>query len=298
MEKINYLGLDCCKLSNGEVELVATTNVGPRILRYAFTGEENLLGEAPDAVSETELGQWRAWGGHRLWTAPEAKPRSYAPDNDPLIVEAAGENGVRLSQRVDASGIEKEMTVVLDPKGTGVSVHHRITNRNLWAIEAAPWGLTIMNGRGVALFPQEPFRAWADYLLPARPLVLWHYTDLTDARWSFGKRYIGLRSDAGNLEPQKIGLLNKQGWAAYLRGETLFVKRAGYVEDATYPDYNCNFETYTAGAFIEVESLGPIKRLEPDEAAEHTERWFLLRAPGVTAENLDATLDALAAQTE
>jgi len=298
VEKINYLGLDCCKLSNREVELVATANVGPRILLYSFTGEENMLGEAPDAVAQTELGEWRAWGGHRLWIAPEAKPRSYAPDNGPLTIEAAGANGVRLSQNADASGVEKEMTIVLDAEGTGVSVLHRITNRNLWAIEAAPWALTIMNGGGVALFPQEPFRAWADYLLPARPLVLWHYTDLTDARWSFGKRYIGLRSDAAHPEPQKMGMLNKQGWAAYLRGETLFVKRAGYVEGATYPDYNCNFETYTAGTFIELESLGPVARLEPDESAEHTERWFLLRAPGVTPENFDATLDALAAQTE
>lgn len=298
MEKISYLGLDCCKLSNAEVELVVTTGVGPRILRYSFIGEENMLGEAPDAVAKTELGEWRAWGGHRLWTAPEAKPRSYAPDNDPLTFEAEGENGIRLVQQADASGVQKEMTIVLDAAGTGVSVHHKITNRNLWAIEAAPWALTIMNGGGEAIFPQEPFRAWVDYLLPARPLVLWHYTDLTDPRWNLGQKYIRLRSDEQNPEPQKIGLLNKQGWAAYLRGETLFVKRAAYVEGATYPDYNCNFETYTAGTFIELESLGPIKRLEPDESADHTERWFLLRAPGVTAENFDATLDALAAQTE
>ncbi|HKQ54207.1 MAG TPA: hypothetical protein VJT74_17655 [Pyrinomonadaceae bacterium] len=291
MEKINYLGLDCQKLSNGAVELVVTTNVGPRILRYAFAGEENILGEAPDAVAETELGVWRAWGGHRLWTAPEAKPRSYAPDNDPVEFEAAGENAIRLVQRADASGVEKEMLVALDAEGTNVTVRHRITNRNLWAIEAAPWALTIMNGGGVAIFPQEPFRAWADYLLPARPLVLWHYTDLTDPRWTLGQKYIRLRSDASDPEPQKIGMLNKRGWAAYLRGETLFVKRAAHVEGATYPDYNCNFETYTAGAFIEVETLGPSARLEPNEAAEHTETWSL--HSGVTDENLDATLDAL-----
>lgn len=295
MEKINYLGLDCCKLSNGEVELVATTGVGPRVLRYSFVGEENVLGEAPDAFAETELGVWRAWGGHRLWTAPESKPRSYAPDNDPLDVEAEGENDVRLVQRADASGVQKEMAIALDAAGAGVTVRHRITNRNLWAIEAAPWALTIMRGGGVAIFPQEPFRAWADYLLPARPLVLWHYTDLTDPRWTLGQKYISLRSDAGSPEPQKVGLLNKQGWAAYLRGETLFVKRAPYVEGAAYPDYNCNFETYTAGAFIEVESLGALARLEPGESAEHTEAWSLLR--GVTAENLDAELDSLAAQT-
>ena len=292
MEKINYLGLDCCRLSNGEVELVVTTGVGPRILRYAFAGEENILGEAPDAVAETELGVWRAWGGHRLWTAPEAKPRSYAPDNDPLDFQAAGDNAIRLVQQADASGVQKEMAIALDAGGTNVTVRHRITNRNLWAIEAAPWALTIMNGGGVAVFPQEPFRAWADYLLPARPLVLWHYTDLTDPRWTLGQKYIRLRCDPQSPEPQKIGLLNKQGWAAYLRGETLFVKRAAYVEGASYPDYNCNFETYTAGAFIEVETLGAIARLEPGESAEHTEAWSLLS--GVTAENLDATLDALA----
>ena len=296
MEKINYLGLDCCQLSNGEAEVVVTTGVGPRVLRYGFAGGENMLGEAPEAMAETELGVWRAWGGHRLWTAPEAKPRSYAPDNDPLDFEAAGERGIRLSQGADASGVQKEMTVVLDAGGTGVTVGHRITNRNLWAIEAAPWALTIMNGGGVAIFPQEPFRAWADYLLPARPLVLWHYTDLTDPRWSFRKKYFSLRSDARNPEPQKIGLLNKRGWAAYLRGETLFVKRAPYVEGAAYPDYNCNFEAYTAGAFIEVESLGAVARLEPGQSAEHTEHWSLLR--GVTAENLDATLDALDALAE
>ena len=292
MEKVSYLGLDCCRLSNGEVELVATTGVGPRILRYAFVGEENILGEAPDAAAETELGVWRAWGGHRLWTAPEAKPRSYAPDNDPLDFEAVGEKGVRLWQQRDASGVQKEMVIALDAEGANVTVRHRITNRNLWAIEAAPWALTIMNGGGVAIFPQEPFRAWADYLLPARPLVLWHYTDLTDPRWTLGQKYIRLRSDAALPEPQKIGMLNKRGWAAYLRGETLFVKRAAYVEGAAYPDYNCNFETYTAGAFIEVESLGAVARLEPGDSAEHTEAWSLLS--GVTAENLDATLDALA----
>lgn len=301
MEKVNYLGLpDCYKLSNGVVELILTTSVGPRILRYAFCGEENILGEAPEAVAETELGVWRARGGHRLWAAPEARPRSYAPDNDAIEFEIEGDNRIRLTQRADASGIQKEMRVALDPAGTRVSVEHKIVNRNLWAIEAAPWALTIMNGGGTAIFPQEPYRAWSDYLLPARPLVLWHYTDLSDPRWTVGRKYIRLRSDESLSEPQKMGLLNKQEWAAYLRGQTLFVKRAAYAEDATYPDYGCNFETYTAGAFLEVESLGPLQRLEPGAAAEHLERWFLFRDVRAveSEEELEAILGPLLAQTE
>jgi hypothetical protein len=301
VQKVNYLGQpDCYKLSNPAVELIVTTNVGPRIVRYAFHGEENMLGEVPESVVKTELGEWRPLGGHRLWTAPEASPRSYAPDNDPVEFEIEGSNSIRLTQQVETgTGIQNEMTVVMDEEGTGVSVHHRITNRNLWAIEVAPWALTIMNGGGEAIFPQEPYRAWSEYLLPARSLVLWHYTDLSDPRWTFSRKYIRLRSDEQLTEPQKIGMTNKQGWAAYWRGQTLFVKRAVYVEGATYPDHGSNFETFTAGAFLEVETLAPLQRLEPGASATHTERWFLFRNvhPGTTDESLDTVLSPLLAQT-
>jgi hypothetical protein len=70
-------------LSNGAAEVVVTTDVGPRIIRYARAGGENMLAELPDAVTRTALGDWKAWGGHRLWHAPEGMPRSYAPDNAP-----------------------------------------------------------------------------------------------------------------------------------------------------------------------------------------------------------------------
>ena len=302
MEKVSYLGLpNCYKLSNDTVEAIVTSDVGPRILRYGFREGENMLGEVPDATMTTELGDFKARGGHRLWVAPEAKPRSYAPDNSPLAVEFAGdrEREIRLTASVEAvTGIEKEMRVALDAEGSGLSVTHRITNRNLWAIDAALWGLTIMRGGGTAIFPQEPYRSWDDYLLPARPLVLWHYTDLTDARWSIGKKFIRLSSDAGASHPQKIGMMNKQGWAAYQLDRILFVKRFAYEEGASYTDYGCNCETYTAGDFIEVESLSPLVRLEPGASAEHLERWSLFQdvETGASETTLEAALDPLLRQ--
>ena len=72
MEKITYLDLpNCYRLSNGTAELVFTTDVGPRVIRYAFVGGENVLGECPAESVVTELGEWKPWGGHRLWAAPE-----------------------------------------------------------------------------------------------------------------------------------------------------------------------------------------------------------------------------------
>ncbi len=291
VEKVPCLGLpNCYRVANKSVEVVVTTDVGPRIIRYAHIGDENMLGEMPADAVKTELGTWKPWGGHRLWTAPEAMPRSYSPDNEPVAHTIEGRT-IRLVQPVEPrTGIQKELTVTLEPEGSGVTVVHRLVNKGLWDVEVSPWALTIMNGGGEVIVPQEPYRSHDEHLLPARPLALWHYTDLADPRWTIGKKYIRLRTNDQMKEPQKIGMGNRQGWAAYLRKRTLFVKRFPWVEDGTYPDFGSNTETYTAGNFIELETLGPLARLAPNGFAEHTERWFLFR--NVDAGESEATLDA------
>ena len=297
MRKVNCLGLpNCLLLSNGAVEVVVTTDVGPRVLRYGFAGAESVLGECPGASVRTEWGEWKPWGGHRLWTAPEASPRSYAPDDGPVATEAAGERGVRLVAPVERqTGMQKELRVELDAEGSGVTLNHRLTNRGAWRVEVAAWALTIMRGGGEAVVPQEPYGPHPEHLLPARPLVLWPYTDLTDARLRLGRRLLRLRSDAARPEPQKFGVANKQGWAAYAVGGTLFVKRFGYEDGGNYPDLGCNNEVFTAGPFIEVESLSPLTALEPGETVEHVERWTLHKdfAPGDDEGDVDAAVRAL-----
>jgi hypothetical protein len=287
MEKVSYLNQpNCYRISGGAFELIVTTDIGPRILRYGFTGEENILGEVPREVIKTDFGDFKPWGGHRLWAAPEANPRSYVPENDPIEYEILDEHRIRLQRAADKeTRIEKEMTVSLGDDGS-VAIRHRLTNRGVWEIELAAWALTIMNGGGCVILPQEPFKSWDEELLPARPLVLWHYTDLSDPRWTINGNYIRLRSDETLRSPQKIGVCNKQGWAAYRRGPILFIKTFAYEEGATYPDYGSNNETYTAGSFIELESLGPLRRLAPGDSALHTERWHLFK-------NTDASDEAL-----
>jgi len=54
MKKIEYAGWpNCIQLSNGQIELVATTDVGPRIIRWAFVGGKNLFKESPDQLGKT-----------------------------------------------------------------------------------------------------------------------------------------------------------------------------------------------------------------------------------------------------
>jgi hypothetical protein len=268
---------NCIRLSNGTVEVVVTTAVGPRVIRYAFVGGDNILGEVPDLVTKTALGDWRPWGGHRLWTGPEDMPRSYSPDNGPVDATVQG-GTVRLVQPVEPqTGIQKELTVTLAPTGTRVTIGHRLVNKSLWAIDVAPWALTIMNAGGAVILPQEPYRSHDEALQPVRAVTMWAYTDLSDPRWQFGAKYLRLKTDTSRAASLKIGVANHQGWAGYLRQGTLFVKRYDWQDAAKYPDGGVNTETYTSGAFIELETLAGIERLAPGASASYEERWFLFK---------------------
>ena len=267
----------CVRMSNGTVDVWLATEVGPRIVRYGFVGGDNLLAWGLTDVVQTDLGTWRPMGGHRLWLAPEHMPRSYSPDNDPVDVQVSG-GTVTLTQPVEPkTGIQKVLTVTLADTGTAVTVGHRLVNKSLWDVEVSPWALTIMNTGGTVLLPQEPYASHDDALLPARAMTLWAYTDLSDPRWQIGPRFLRLRTDAARAGSQKVGIANTRGWAAYHRNRDLFVKRYAWDHTARYPDFGVNTEAYTAGAFIELETLGALVSLAPGASAAHEERWYLFK---------------------
>ena len=303
MEKIAYGGWpNCLRLSNGRVELVATTDVGPRIIRFALAGQDNEFHEDPAQVGKVGGDEWMGFGGHRLWHAPEVKPRTYYPDNGPVAYSE--ENGIlHLTQDTETTtGINKEILISLDPGSNHVHIEHRLTNTNLWSVKMAPWALSVMAAGGKAIIPQEPYSPHPDipdfpgqvihpkYYLPVRTLVLWSYTKLSDPRWEFTDRYLMLSQRPEMDRPQKLGISNHQGWAAYARGAHLFVKKTSYIEGARYPDGGCNFEVFTNADMLEMETLGPMTHVEPGATVAHHEDWFLF--DGVRFEDTDESLDA------
>lgn len=279
MQKIQFSNFqNCLRLTNDQVEVVVSTDFGPRILAYNFIGGENVLGIHQEAKVETALGEFRIYGGHRFWIAPENMPNTYAPDNTPVEYFFEEEkNSIRLIQPFEPiSKTQKELTITLDKTGSGVTIQHQITNRGEAEIELAIWGLTIMRGGGEVFIPNESYAPYsAETLLPVRNLTVWSYTDFSDSRWKFEREFIRIKVDPAKVEPQKIGILNKQGWAKYRVGNIEFTKNFEFDQSAVYPDMNSNMEIYVAGDFIEVESLAPLCRLKEGELAEHVETWGL-----------------------
>src|SRR5436189_3236275 len=127
---MTHLGIDeCVLLTNGEIELIVTTKVGPRILAYRFAGGRNMLGEVQEAKIEHEDGMWRPYGGHRLWAAPEEMPTTYYPDNDRLEVESIGLHAVSLKAPIEqTTKLQKEIRVTLGEHGSDVRIEHFIRN--------------------------------------------------------------------------------------------------------------------------------------------------------------------------
>jgi hypothetical protein len=267
------------RLENGAVEVVVPLGFGPRILRYAFLGGSNMFAEVPPEVQSlnTSFGEpWHIYGGHRLWYAPEHPERSYFPDNRPVAVDTPAQ-GVRVRQDVEAcSGLEKIVAVDLDPQGSYVTVTHTIGNCGSRSIELAPWALSAMAQGGVAVFPNPPFRPHPEGLLPSRPIVMWPFTRMNDPRWIWGERVVVLRQDPRAEEPQKAGFYDPCGYMAYLLGDVVFVKRHT-PRAGPHADYGCNVETFTNALFLELETLGPLVRLEPGDTVTHLEDWYLFR---------------------
>ena len=159
------------------------------------------------------------------------------------------------------------------------------------AVSLAPWSLTMMTPGGTGIHGFPPRGAHPQDLNPTNPLVMSAYTDLSDPRWRFTKKYMMLRQDPQATSAQKLGSWNQATFGAYLLGSDLFIKRyRAHGSPADYPDFGCSFETFTNAAMLELETLGPMVDLQPGAAVEHVERWSLHRAVRI-AEWTDAELD-------
>lgn len=285
-ETVSFGTVDkCVRLTNGEAELVVTTGFGPRVLKYGLIGKRNVFKVFDDQLRDTSGGVWKSYGGHRLWHAPEVFPRTYYPDNEPVSWEWKDGVLILVCPTEKGNNIGKELRISLSESGSRVEITHALRNDGVWPVKVAAWCLSVMASGGMAVLPQEPFRSHPECLVPARPLVLWHFTKMNDHRFTWGERYVCLREDSSDRTKQKFGVLNKKGWAAYIFDDMAFIKKTPFVEGAEYTDMGCNQEYYTEAGFLEMESLSPYTELACGASLTHVEKWALVPKGGQTCED-------------
>jgi len=278
VEKTEYKGWqNCYRVTNGEIELIVTGDVGPRIIRFGFVGGQNMFKEFAEQLGKSGEEKFQLRGGDRVWKAPEDPVATWAPDNVPVQIIPTATGLIARAPIEPLTNLQKEIEIAIAPSGTTVTVSHRITNHSLFTLEFAPWALTMMAQGGIAVSGFPPRGRHPINLEATNPLVMWAYTDLADPRWKFTKKYLTLRQDLNNKEAQKLGLFNPDTWAAYLLNGEAFVKRTKADASKTYPDFGCSFETFTNNEFLEIETLGPLTKLSPGHTVEQVEHWGLYR---------------------
>lgn len=301
IEKIEFKNYGrCLKLTNGLVEAVVTIDVGPRVIRYAFPGGDNFFHEdikRESCVSGEPLeavfgkgSKWYIYGGHRLWMSPEDMPLSYYPDNDPVAYREI-ENGVELTpppQRVN--DVQYRFELVMSKDKPQMTVRHFVTNLGARTIKRSPWGLTALCRGGLEVVPQPTNNSG---LLANRHISLWSYSDMSDERVYWGKKYITLRQDSEISSAFKFGISNNCGWAAYFANNGMFIKRYEHNPDGNYPDYGVSFETFTNNLILEMESLGELVDITSGATACHSEEWVLVDNVERPAPNDEITLNTL-----
>ncbi|WEK53476.1 MAG: hypothetical protein P0Y55_12900 [Candidatus Cohnella colombiensis] len=272
----------CVSLSDGQVELMATLDFGPRIIHLSTTKGKNLffedvddtLYESGESFDPVGGDQWHIYGGHRLWTSPERIPRTTYPDNEPVEWAQVGERGIVLRPAVERwTQMAKEIEIQLSSDNGAITVTHRVTNKGAWPINFAPWALSVMSAGGRAVVPMT---GSDNGLLPNRRFILWPYCRLNDPRIVFTETAVVVNQGEGPT-PYKFGTDNEAGWAAYSNHGDTFIKHYRSIAGGTYPDFGVSFELYTSTRMLELETLGELQEVESGHSVEHIEMWQVVK---------------------
>lgn len=99
--RINFAGWEnCVQITHRDLTLIVTTTVGPRVIYCALKDKGNLFYVNPDQAGTSGGDEWKTYGGHRFWCAPEDLAFTYAPDNAPVqVIESR--HGVRFTAPVE-----------------------------------------------------------------------------------------------------------------------------------------------------------------------------------------------------
>lgn len=258
------------RLTNDTYELLVPLDYGIRIISFKTLDGKNVLGENINVEQVVDGKKWKIRGGHRIWHTPEVFPRTYMPDNNEINYKTKDDQ-VIITQPVDKeTKIQKQLMIeFIDEE---VKIKHRLFNRGMWPIETSIWVITIMTTGGTAVVPLS--KRTEEYL-PTKFISLWPYAQMNDPRLTFCDDHFEVVQDPTITDQFKIGTNNDEGWAKYILENQLFMKKFKTFKNKDYADNNCSFEVFTNDRLLELESLSPIKIINPGDYIEHTEQWLI-----------------------
>ena len=248
---------------NKDQTLVLPLDFGPRILKFLIA-DQNIFKDFPEHRQDTS-DNFKLYGGHRLWSAPEDKVDCYEPDNLRIDCEFS-ENSVLLRDQKP----RKFMREICIKETSTWHIEHRLINNSKDEVKISAWPITMLPVHFSAVLPMP--NKTRQGLNPNRNLVLWPYTSLQDSRLSSHADFMSVSPDKSSAF--KIGYFNAAGFLAAQSENHYFVKYYPPGSQGTHPDFSANSEVYTDQNVLELESLSSYTSLMPGQSIVHREIWL------------------------
>ncbi len=276
---------NCLEITNGYIKLIVSLEFGPRVLNFSSIDAKNIFFEDDEKAfsikspeTETIFGNedkdvFYLRGGHRMWVSPETW-YTYYPDNDQVQYEVVGDRVIFIQKRQRINEVKQKLEIEFRDKNL-VSVKQIIKNKDSIAKEMSPWSITVLKGPGLEIIPMPQNESG---FTPQRHISIWAYgAKANDNRMYLGDKFASLRFDIDNFEAFKIGMKVVDNFALYMTDDSVFIKQFIFNKNYIYPDNNVNYETYTNGKILEMETVGELKKLNPQEELEHLELWSIYK---------------------
>lgn len=289
IEKSAFCGWEnCVELVYDDLRLVVPLSIGPRILFFGKTGGENLLKVLERDQGKTGGYDYRLYGGHRLWNAPEDPRFSYLPENEPIHFLPDVDGACEFYKEAQAlAGLEKRICIegICQGGHPGFRLTHTLINRNITAQQVSPWAITAFISGGQALMPlaSRP----AQPLCSQYSLAFWSYSRFDDPSLSYCGEFLRVDSTRRVVPKQKLGTFAVQPWLAYLLGRQLVFIYSDVRTSKSEIDEGANIQLYYDPSLLELEFLGEERLLETGEGVDLVENWFCVDLPdGLNANNV------------
>lgn len=266
-------------MSNGFVEVEVTTDVGPRIISLRKRGSENIMYQDELDLVNRDVSkiygageQWHIYGGHRIWLSPEGE-ETYYPDHYKVSVEMLDNGAIFTAEPWRVLNVQPSLKIEFVGQSE-IRVANIVRNLDVNPKLLCVWALTVLKPDAEL---SVPFNTRDTGLLANRNLVAWPYTDLNDERIEISNIDVKLRSVKNATSNIKLGMYIERAAAVYKGHGTTFIKRLKpAAPPECYPDFCCNFETFTSGVIHEVETLSPRTSVAGGQSIEHVEFWEVL----------------------
>jgi hypothetical protein len=279
--RIDYHGWrDALVLGNGLVEVVVVPAVG-RIMQFRFVGASDgpfWMNPAPAGQSAaTTTGDWANFGGDKTWPAPQADwdriaargwPPPAAFDSRPMEAVIDGASVTLVSPVDTGYGIRVRRRIELAPDRPVMTVTTSFEKAAGQPLDAAVWIITQLKD------PAAVYALRPDLGSSGRAYV--NQGAGTPAGLHVADGWLSLTRDPS--QNHKIGL--RAATLVWVGEAELLRIDSALVPGGKYPDDGSSAEVYTNAdplAYVELELLGPLARLQVGDKIERVSTYTLVR---------------------